>query len=1177
MENIKKYLKNIKPRKYQKDIYKTCKKNNCLVVLPTGLGKCIEFSQPVPLENGLLIEIGRLFEKNKKDLIKDTSNHKIIKPKKDISVLSSNNNLKLENQKIIGIHKIKATKPLLKITTYSGSQITVTAEHPLLTLEDGLKWKKAKKLKKGNSVATPKEIPEPKKDNSEIDLANIFSNINYNVICIVGLSEKFRGKYRLKKEEKLKDVLKKKVKKEEINKNIKYIYIKGGKSAKQKIKPVKRTSKDLMYWVGLFLGEGSMYGTSKFYNINKNILKKFKNISKKIFGLEAKKIKGGLKIPSTALHFFLRNLFDMTSRQRSKEKSISNFAMRQNNEKISALLSGLYDAEGSVRKDGLIEFMTASEKLANNLCYLLLRFKIHPRISEKKSLATNSNNPKKRLYYRIYIQGKKDLKTFKEKIGFKHEKKRRKLKNYLKRKIRHNPNFDLVPNCGKLVKKIRKKLNLSSTKWKDFDIPGIDTYERGERQFSHLTLKKTIEGFEKHLNYLKSLKKDFGYIKKQIAILSKTPKEIFKKLDSNLLKKHIKKLGIDKKLFEGWKKGKIEPRLQKDMPFIKLIQKLPKKTCYSNFNLKKVKKKSQEFMKKINFSKFSMRKKFGFCCIPSQRKELRSYLKTIIKEYKEGKNIEKDVKNLKKLLKSDIYWDKIKKIEKIRKKWVYDLTLEKSHNFIAGKNGGFISHNTLIALMLTIDRLAKFPETKVLLVAPTRPLAEQHLNYFKKHLPELFASIILFTGKTRPKKRMQLWEKNDIILSTPQCISNDIEKGLYSLKKVSLLIEDECHRCIKNYSYTSIAKKYKEHAENQKVLGITASPGHEKKRLKKICKNLNIQTIEARTRKSKDVKKYLQERKFNTIKIDFPKELDEIKQLLKKIFDKKVKELKNRKLLFKQASKKNLLNCQKRIMKAIASGNKHFNYLAGASACAVTIKLQHALELLETQTLSSLQLYFQDLFDQAKQKKSKAVQKLVKKQEFNLAYAKLVELIAKNKEHPKLEKIKQIVEKELQDENNKVMIFAQFRNTVTKICKEINSIEKANARVFVGQAKKTSGKGKNKKTSGLSQQEQQELLKKFALGKINVLVSTSVGEEGLDISEMGHVIFYEPIPSTIRTIQRRGRTARLKPGKITFLITKKTRDEGYYWAAFHREKKMHKALKSMKKDLEDKEKQETLS
>jgi Fanconi anemia group M protein len=70
---------------------------------------------------------------------------------------------------------------------------------------------------------------------------------------------------------------------------------------------------------------------------------------------------------------------------------------------------------------------------------------------------------------------------------------------------------------------------------------------------------------------------------------------------------------------------------------------------------------------------------------------------------------------------------------------------------------------TLIALMLSIYRLKQFPQSKIVFLAPTRPLAEQHFNYFSKHLPELFATKELFTGKINAKKRRKLWQNAEII------------------------------------------------------------------------------------------------------------------------------------------------------------------------------------------------------------------------------------------------------------------------------------------------------------------------------------------------------------------------------------------------------------------------------
>ena len=258
----------------------------------------------------------------------------------------------------------------------------------------------------------------------------------------------------------------------------------------------------------------------------------------------------------------------------------------------------------------------------------------------------------------------------------------------------------------------------------------------------------------------------------------------------------------------------------------------------------------------------------------------------------------------------------------------------------------------------------------------------------------------------------------------------------------------------------------------------------------------------------------------------------------------------------------------------MSTGNRNFNVLAGASSCATAIKLQHAIELLETQTLYSFQQYFFNLFEQAKNNKSKAIQHLVKQEEFAKAYALLNELLSKKIEHPKLSRLKEIVDSAMQEnEKTKILIFTQFRDTAARICKEINSNEKVRAKVFVGQAKKTT-RGKEKQESGLSQKEQQSMIREFSSGKINSLIATSIGEEGLDLPEISMVIFYEPVPSVIRTIQRRGRTARLAPGKVIILITKNTRDETYYWTSFQKEKKMHKIINELKGNFQEINKKE---
>jgi len=467
---------------------------------------------------------------------------------------------------------------------------------------------------------------------------------------------------------------------------------------------------------------------------------------------------------------------------------------------------------------------------------------------------------------------------------------------------------------------------------------------------------------------------------------------------------------------------------------------------------------------------------------------------------------------------------------------------------------------TLIALMLTIKRMEKFPGEKVVLLAPTKPLAEQHLNSFKKHLPELFADMQLFTGIINAEQRKKIWQTADIIFSTPQCIANDLKKNSYNLQNVCLLIEDEAHRCIRNYDYNYVAQQYQKQSQHPRILGLTASPGSETSKIKEICRNLSIKEVELRTRESKDVKEYLQELKFEKVKLDFPAEFEEMRHVLKNLFDRYIEELKYRKVLWGLSSKTALINLQKKIMATLARGNKNFNYMLGASACAQAIKIQHALELLETQTLEGFNKYLKNLFDQAARKQSKGVVKLVAKPEFNFVYMQSNELLSKKIEHPKISELVEIVKQEKsKNDKIKIIIFTQFRDTATIISKKLNEIKDIKAKVFVGQAKK--------KDTGLSQKQQKQIINEFSSGEIDVLCATCIAEEGLDIPEVNIVIFYEPIPSAIRTIQRTGRTARLMKGKLIMLITKKTRDETFFYVSKARERKMHSAINSIQEDL----------
>ena len=229
------------------------------------------------------------------------------------------------------------------------------------------------------------------------------------------------------------------------------------------------------------------------------------------------------------------------------------------------------------------------------------------------------------------------------------------------------------------------------------------------------------------------------------------------------------------------------------------------------------------------------------------------------------------------------------------------------------------------------------------------------------------------------------------------------------------------------------------------------------------------------------------------------------------------------------------------------------------SLLAEALKVQHALELLESQGITPLLEYMESLVAKAKTTKTKAVKNLVSDLNFKSALITIRNLKEMKIEHPKYYELKSILQKYGKEKDAKIIVFSQYRDSISSLVEEINKIPGMKAKMFVGQQKK--------KGTGLSQKEQIGLIEQFKSNDFNVLVMSSVGEEGLDIPEVDVVIFYEPVPSAIRTIQRRGRTGRQKKGDVIVLVAKKTRDEGYRWSSYHKERRMEDILRKLKKEF----------
>ena len=264
-------------------------------------------------------------------------------------------------------------------------------------------------------------------------------------------------------------------------------------------------------------------------------------------------------------------------------------------------------------------------------------------------------------------------------------------------------------------------------------------------------------------------------------------------------------------------------------------------------------------------------------------------------------------------------------------------------------------------------------------------------------------------------------------------------------------------------------------------------------------------------------------------------------------------------------TKKELLALQETLqVEAVETNNKEF--FDALSVLAEAMKIMHGVELIETQGLDALKYYLKKLVTEGKSKGgSKAAKNIVNDPVFRGAIVKAVKCKV---EHPKIKKLKEIISEQLKkSEDSRIIIFTNFRDTAEVIMKELQKMG-IKASKFVGQANRMDDKG-------MKQKEQVEILEKFGRGEIKVLIATSVGEEGLDVPSTDLVVFYEAVPSEIRAIQRKGRTGRSKEGRVVVLITKGTRDEGYYWASLRKERVMYEKLYELKERLKAFDKQQS--
>ncbi|MEO2201466.1 MAG: DEAD/DEAH box helicase, partial [Nitrosopumilus sp.] len=418
---------------------------------------------------------------------------------------------------------------------------------------------------------------------------------------------------------------------------------------------------------------------------------------------------------------------------------------------------------------------------------------------------------------------------------------------------------------------------------------------------------------------------------------------------------------------------------------------------------------------------------------------------------------------------------------------------------------------TTIALHVIAEYLSR-GKGGVLFLAPTRVLVNQHYEFLKTNLT--IDDISLITGEDTVQKRTKLWNSS-VICATPEVARNDLEKGIVPINQFDLVIFDEVHRTVGDYAYSTIAEKFE--TSSARIIGMTATLPSEKEKATEILTRLRISSVAERNEESPDVKPYIQETNTEWINVELPDELKEIQTLLKLSLDERYDSLRKNGI---NLSSQQSLSALLRIRQFVLNQNRR-----SAKPLFTAIRIHYALNMLEVHGVTP----FLKFCERAHAKKGIGVKDLF---EIDPNFTRAIHLakVAQSNgiEHSKIPKLKEI----LDSVPGKALIFTSYRDSVDLIYHKLIDLG-ISAGILIGKS------GEH----GLKQKKQIETVQKFRDGVFQVLVATRVGEEGLDISEVNQVIFYDNVPSSIRFVQRRGRTGRKDTGKLVVLIAKNTIDE----------------------------------
>ena len=526
------------------------------------------------------------------------------------------------------------------------------------------------------------------------------------------------------------------------------------------------------------------------------------------------------------------------------------------------------------------------------------------------------------------------------------------------------------------------------------------------------------------------------------------------------------------------------------------------------------------------------------------------------------------------------------------KTWVYPMNIgtTRDYQYSIVKNGLF--NNTLVALptglgktfiaatvMLNFYRWTK--DAQIVFMAPTKPLVAQQVDACFNICGIPRSDTTMLTGEISPALRSEEWEGKRVFFMTPQTLENDLKTGIADPKKIVLLVVDEAHRATGNYAYVKVIEFIRRFNKSFRILALTATPGSSVEAVQEVIDGLEISQIEIRTEKSIDIQPYVHARETEQIVLEPDENLTTIQNLISKTLQPILSQLAGHVAGNGYVSRDPLsltsfgmLECGRQYASSGAgrSANHGVKNMVRALV-SLLAGFGHSIKLL---TIHGMRVFYQNMETYRSEGEAKR-SKIGKYQKQILDSPHFKEMMDKLKQwtlddnfvsHPKITYLCDTVLNHFMDagdglsgnsrSSTRIIVFCEYRASAEDIARTLNKHgPMIRASVFVGQAD-------SKHSEGMKQKEQIETIEKFRDGTFNVIVATSIGEEGLDIGQVDLIICYDGSSSPIRMLQRMGRTGRKRAGRVVLLLMK-GKEEASFAKANENYEKMQRMISDGKR------------